>query len=151
MLNGSIVYTNCLSIFTKFRFSTRQQNKGSLTERGLSSIFLFVLFKTKFVIKTLKILQLHILQYFSYNLLELFKYKQLNTSYKIFLVLKYIHCMQGYTYEREYIASQGPLPGTVDDFWRMTWEQSVTIIVMLTKCKEGNTVSIRFLQGSCCE
>lgn len=45
----------------------------------------------------------------------------------------------GYTYEREYIASQGPLPGTVNDFWRMTWEQSVTIIVMLTKCKEGNT------------
>ncbi|XP_056014637.1 receptor-type tyrosine-protein phosphatase H-like isoform X3 [Ostrea edulis] len=45
----------------------------------------------------------------------------------------------GYTYEREYIASQGPLPGTVNDFWRMAWEQSVTIVVMLTKCKEGNT------------
>jgi hypothetical protein len=24
----------------------------------------------------------------------------------------------------------------------MAWEQSVTIVVMLTKCKEGNTVSI---------
>ncbi|KAK3096681.1 hypothetical protein FSP39_002326 [Pinctada imbricata] len=44
----------------------------------------------------------------------------------------------GYTYEREFIASQGPLPGTVNDFWRMVWEKSVTIIVMLTKCKEGS-------------
>ncbi|XP_062582177.1 receptor-type tyrosine-protein phosphatase beta-like isoform X2 [Saccostrea cucullata] len=53
----------------------------------------------------------------------------------------------GYTYEREYIASQGPLPGTVNDFWRMAWEQSATIIVMLTKCKEGNTNA--FLEDKC--
>nr|XP_034332814.1 tyrosine-protein phosphatase 10D isoform X2 [Crassostrea gigas] len=55
----------------------------------------------------------------------------------------------GYTYEREYIASQGPLPGTVNDFWRMTWEQSVTIIVMLTKCKEGNTNEFLGLEDKC--
>ncbi|XP_052103012.1 tyrosine-protein phosphatase 10D-like isoform X2 [Mytilus californianus] len=44
----------------------------------------------------------------------------------------------GYTYGKEFIASQGPLPGTANDFWRMIWEQSVSIVVMLTKCSENN-------------
>ncbi|XP_063403661.1 receptor-type tyrosine-protein phosphatase H-like [Mytilus trossulus] len=44
----------------------------------------------------------------------------------------------GYIYGKEFIASQGPLPGTANDFWRMIWEQSVSIIVMLTKCSENN-------------
>ncbi|XP_064602809.1 phosphatidylinositol phosphatase PTPRQ-like [Liolophura sinensis] len=43
----------------------------------------------------------------------------------------------GYNSKREYIASQGPLPGTKDDFWRMIWEQNVSLIVMVTKCMEG--------------
>ncbi|XP_069134506.1 tyrosine-protein phosphatase 10D-like isoform X3 [Argopecten irradians] len=46
----------------------------------------------------------------------------------------------GYKFEREYIACQGPLPGTIVDFWQMVWEQDVPIIVMLTRCKEGETV-----------
>ncbi|GIY46718.1 receptor-type tyrosine-protein phosphatase beta [Caerostris extrusa] len=42
----------------------------------------------------------------------------------------------GYSSLREYIATQGPLASTVDDFWRMIWEQSVSMIVMLTQCVE---------------
>ncbi|XP_070189417.1 tyrosine-protein phosphatase 10D-like [Littorina saxatilis] len=44
--------------------------------------------------------------------------------------------MPGYTSKREYIATQGPLPATRDDFWRMVWEQNGRNIVMLTRCME---------------
>ncbi|XP_048769835.1 tyrosine-protein phosphatase 10D-like isoform X2 [Ostrea edulis] len=44
--------------------------------------------------------------------------------------------MPGFTSKREYIVTQGPLPSTRDDFWRMIWEQNVRNIVMLTRCTE---------------
>lgn len=44
--------------------------------------------------------------------------------------------MPGFTSKREYIVSQGPLPSTRDDFWRMIWEQNIRNIVMLTRCTE---------------
>ena len=50
--------------------------------------------------------------------------------------------VDGYRYRNAYIATQGPLPETVDDLWRMLWEHNSTIIVMLTKLKEMGRVSI---------
>lgn len=41
---------------------------------------------------------------------------------------------------REYIAAQGPLPNTIDDFWRLIWENGVTAVVMLTQCMERGKV-----------
>ena len=68
------------------------------------------------------------------------------------------HCMQGYYKQKAYIAAQGneslnmvrslctswslhvlfagPLPNSLEDFWRMVWEQKLPTIVMLTKCFE---------------
>ncbi|MEQ2173902.1 Tyrosine-protein phosphatase non-receptor type 4 [Goodea atripinnis] len=39
-----------------------------------------------------------------------------------------------------YIACQGPLPNTCPDFWRMTWEQGSSMVVMLTTQVERGRV-----------
>lgn len=44
--------------------------------------------------------------------------------------------MPGFNSKREFIATQGPLPCTKDDFWRMIWEYNCKGIVMLTNCIE---------------
>uniref|UniRef100_A0A4W2CKG0 Receptor-type tyrosine-protein phosphatase eta n=1 Tax=Bos indicus x Bos taurus TaxID=30522 RepID=A0A4W2CKG0_BOBOX len=44
--------------------------------------------------------------------------------------------MPGYHSKEDFIATQGPLPNTLKDFWRMVWEKNVYAVVMLTKCVE---------------
>ncbi|XP_033737521.1 receptor-type tyrosine-protein phosphatase S-like isoform X12 [Pecten maximus] len=44
--------------------------------------------------------------------------------------------IDGYKYCQAYVATQGPLSETTEDFWRMLWEHNSTIIVMLTKLRE---------------
>ncbi|KAM4584457.1 protein tyrosine phosphatase receptor type Db isoform 5-T5 [Odontesthes bonariensis] len=44
--------------------------------------------------------------------------------------------IDGYRQQRAYIATQGPLAETTEDFWRMLWEHNSTIVVMLTKLRE---------------
>ena len=55
-------------------------------------------------------------------------------SYFVFLF------SQGYRQRFAYIATQGPLEDTVDDFWRMLMEQNSNIIVMLTQLHDGDRV-----------
>uniref|UniRef100_A0AAY5F108 protein-tyrosine-phosphatase n=1 Tax=Electrophorus electricus TaxID=8005 RepID=A0AAY5F108_ELEEL len=44
--------------------------------------------------------------------------------------------IDGYRQKDYFIATQGPLPHTVDDFWRMVWEWKCHSIVMLTELQE---------------
>ena len=51
-----------------------------------------------------------------------------------------VYIPQGYHKTRAFIATQGPLPDTQDDFWRLVWEQKIRSVIMLTKEKEGGKV-----------
>lgn len=57
---------------------------------------------------------------------------------------------QGYTSQQEFIATQGPLKKTIEDFWRLVWEQNVCNIIMLTVCMENGRVG-RHRRASMCQ
>jgi receptor-type tyrosine-protein phosphatase A len=53
--------------------------------------------------------------------------------------------IDGYQQSDMYIATQGPLQGTVADFWRLVWEKKILFVVMLTKLEEnGEEMSVQY-------
>lgn len=48
--------------------------------------------------------------------------------------------IDGYRRQNAYIATQGSLPETFGDFWRMVWEQHTANIIMMTKLEEKSRV-----------
>ncbi|XP_047737054.1 tyrosine-protein phosphatase non-receptor type 9 isoform X4 [Hyalella azteca] len=44
--------------------------------------------------------------------------------------------VDGYKQKNAFISTQGPLPHTSPDFWRMIWEQCVVVVVMTTRVVE---------------
>lgn len=62
---------------------------------------------------------------------------------------KHVVCdLQGYKHSKEYIATQGPLPETRNDFWKMVLQQKSPIVVMLTQCNERRRVSLTLAKCS---
>ena len=48
--------------------------------------------------------------------------------------------------EKRYVATQGCLPGTVNDFWKMIWQEKTKVIVMTTNEVERGRVSLGLLR-----
>lgn len=66
----------------------------------------------------------------------------LNLSFFTHFLFSYTSALQGYRQKDAYIASQGPLQHTMEDFWRMIWEWRSCSIVMLTELEERGQVCV---------
>ncbi|KAK7130318.1 hypothetical protein R3I93_019827 [Phoxinus phoxinus] len=64
------------------------------------------------------------------------KTKNLNDPLSSYINANYIRGYLGD--ERTFIATQGPMINTVNDFWQMAWQEDCPVIVMITKLKEKN-------------
>ncbi|OCT88923.1 receptor-type tyrosine-protein phosphatase R [Xenopus laevis] len=64
------------------------------------------------------------------------KTKNANDALSSYINANYIRGYGGG--EKAFIATQGPMINTVNDFWQMVWQEDVPVIVMITKLKEKN-------------
>uniref|UniRef100_A0A8C5KAA2 protein-tyrosine-phosphatase n=1 Tax=Jaculus jaculus TaxID=51337 RepID=A0A8C5KAA2_JACJA len=62
--------------------------------------------------------------------------KNVTDSLSTYINANYIHGYNGK--EKAFIATQGPMINTVNDFWQMVWQEDSPVIVMITKLKEKN-------------
>lgn len=51
--------------------------------------------------------------------------------------------IDGYYKENAYIVCQAPMTNTVEDFWRMIWDQNCCLIVMLCLTNEAGQVNLK--------
>ena len=61
-------------------------------------------------------------------------------SKKLTMILASTHAWQGYRRCDAFIVTQAPLKATVNDFWKMIWEQNCYSIVNLTPLEEEGKV-----------
>ncbi|XP_029969876.1 receptor-type tyrosine-protein phosphatase R, partial [Salarias fasciatus] len=64
------------------------------------------------------------------------KSKSCNDLLSSYINANYIRGYRGE--DRAFIATQGPMVNTVNDFWWMAWQEEAPVIVMITKLKEKN-------------
>lgn len=69
----------------------------------------------------------------SNNSLENSQDLEQNPTSSNYINANWINGLCGRETEKSYISTQGPLPTTFYDFWRMNWENNSSVIVMLTK------------------
>eukprot|EP00731_Ephydatia_muelleri_P018888 Em0011g928a len=71
------------------------------------------------------------------NLIQLSPIEGQQDCQKSYINASYI---AGYSEPKKFIATQGPLPSTVVDLWRLVWQEGVSTIVMVTNIKEDGKV-----------
>ncbi|XP_041833269.1 receptor-type tyrosine-protein phosphatase R [Melanotaenia boesemani] len=64
------------------------------------------------------------------------KLKGCNDLLSTYINANYIRGYHGDS--KAFIATQGPMVNTVNDFWQMAWQEETPVIVMITKLKEKN-------------
>ncbi len=57
--------------------------------------------------------------------------------YDSYINANYINSSTSGQLDQKFIATQGPLPQTRENFWRLVWQENTRLIVMLCACKEN--------------
>lgn len=70
-----------------------------------------------------------------------FAYYKLNTTMHIFIVLVVCVFVQHQQLYVDLLAWPGATEHNIEDFWRMIWQENISIIVMTTKLMENMKVS----------
>lgn len=94
---------------------------------------------------TIPITHLLLLTCITHKFIAQIHYIRVHVQYYNYMYIYYgvymcLLLLQGYNEANSYIATQGPIPSTFGEFWRMLWEYDVPTIVMVTNLKEDEKV-----------